>query len=255
MEVIALRKKSTRWWVNSMIIASVIVLVVILLYFIYNFNVDRTDQHKFIDLAQTVTCDESTDAKDTEKLKEINSDCIGWVKIKDTKIDYPIMQTKENPQYYLHRGYDKQYSYIGTPFMDERCDIETDQNLIIYGHNMRDGAMFADLMKFKDVWYCKEHQELDVTLNGKTYRYRLFAVMRTNTDNEWYSYVSQKDEISYGKMMSNLKKKSLYFTKDEGKYGDYFITLSTCEYSRVEGRLLLIARRLNDVQEKECGIN
>ena len=119
------------------------VFAIVLCYLVYNFNIDTQDQKQFDDMAQTITVDKDneTDNNDNgiESLIAENSDCLGWLRISGTKIDYPIMQTKGNPQYYLRRDFNKQYSYMGTPFMDSRCDMNYDNNLIVYGHNMRDG--------------------------------------------------------------------------------------------------------------------
>lgn len=137
-----------------MITICFIIFAVVLCYLIYNFNIDSQDQKQFDDMAQMITIEENTDDGNdndsgiTDLIKR-NSDCIGWLRISGTKIDYPVMQTKDNPQYYLRRDFYKQYSYLGTPFMDSRCDINYDNNLIVYGHNMKDGKMFADLLKYK----------------------------------------------------------------------------------------------------------
>lgn len=161
------------------------------------------------------------------------------------------MQTKKNPQFYLHRNYNKQYSQIGTPFMDSRCDIDRDENLIIYGHNMRDGAMFADLMKYKKADYCLKHQNIDLIINGKKQSYLLYAVIKTTTDDDWYTFTSRISLESLNKLMEKTTKNALFVSPKEYQPGDEFITLSTCEHSKPEGRLLIIARRTNNVQEKE----
>ena len=106
-----------------MITICFIVFAVVLCYLIYNFNVDTQDQKQYDDMAQTITIEEDNeDGNDSESgitdLINKNFDCIGWVRISGTKIDYPVMQTKDNPQYYLRRDFNKQYSYLGTPFMD-----------------------------------------------------------------------------------------------------------------------------------------
>ena len=108
-----------------MITICLIIFAVVLCYLIYNFNVDTQDQKQFDDMAQTVTIDNADDSNNNDNgitdLINKNSDCIGWLRIYNSKIDYPIMQTKDNPQYYLRRDFDKQYSYLGTPSMDTIC--------------------------------------------------------------------------------------------------------------------------------------
>lgn len=232
-----------------MITICFIIFAVVLCYLIYNFNIDSQDQKQFDDMAQMITIEENTDDGNdndsgiTDLIKR-NSDCIGWLRISGTKIDYPVMQTKDNPQYYLRRDFYKQYSYLGTPFMDSRCDINYDNNLIVYGHNMKDGKMFADLLKYKEKSYFKEHNIIHfITPNG-VQEYEVIAVSKVKNDDDWYGYTYQTDKESFSNLISHIKNKSLYFTEESVEYGDYFLTLSTCEYSQTNGRLIVIANRI-----------
>ena len=231
-----------------MITICFIIFAVVLGYLIYNFNIDSQDQKQFDDMAQTITIEENTDenADNDNGIADLinkNSDCIGWVRISGTKIDYPIMQSKDNPQYYLRRDFNKQYSYLGTPFMDSRCDVNYDNNLIVYGHNMKNGKMFADLLKYRDKVYCREHNTILLNINGITKEYELTAVCKVKNDDEWYGYTCQTDKESFNNLISHIKDKSLYLSQNEIQYGDYFLTLSTCEYSQTNGRIIVIAKR------------
>ena len=231
-----------------MITICLIIFAVVLCHLIYNFKIDSQDQKQFDDMAQTITIEEdnnhSDDSSDnTNGITDLinrNSDCIGWVRISGTKIDYPVMQTKDSPQYYLRRDFNKQYSYLGTPFMDSRCDVNYDNNLIVYGHNMRDGKMFADLLKYREKAYFKEHNIIHfITPNG-VQKYSVIAVCKVKDTDEWYSYTTQKDKESFNNLISHIKNKSLYQTDNSAEYGDHFLTLSTCEYSQTNGRLIVI---------------
>lgn len=231
-----------------MITICFIIFAAVLCYLINNFNIDSQDQKQFDDMAQMITIEENTDdGNDNDSgitdLINQNPDCIGWIRISETKIDYPVMQTKDNPQYYLRRDFNKQYSYLGTPFMDSRCDINYDNNLIVYGHNMKDGKIFADLLKYREKAYCQEHNIIHfITPNG-VHEYEVIAVCKVKNDDEWYGYTGQTDKESFGNLISHIKNKSLYFTQNEIQYEDYFLTLSTCEYSQTNGRLIVIAER------------
>ena len=231
-----------------MITICLIIIAIVLCYLIYNFNIDSQDQKQFDNMAQTITIEENTDeSTDNDNgitdLINKNPDCIGWLRINGTKIDYPVMQTKDNPQYYLRRDFNKQYSYLGTPFMDSKCDVNYDKNLIVYGHNMRDGKMFADLLKYRDKSYCQEHNIIHfITPNG-VQEYEVIAVCKVKNDDEWYGYTSQTDKESFNNLISHIKDKSLYQTIESDEYGDHFLTLSTCEYSQTNGRLIVIAKR------------
>lgn len=240
-------KKSEKRLLNIMITICFIIFSIALCYLVYSFDVDNRDQKRFDDMAQTVTIAEDNETNNTdtgiESLIAENPDCIGWLRISGTMIDYPVMQTKDNPQYYLRRGFGKQYSYLGTPFMDARCDVNYDNNLIVYGHNMRDGKMFADLLKYRDKAYCRKHNTINfITPNG-VQEYEVIAVCRVKNDDEWYGYTSQTDKESFNNLISHIKDKSLYLSQSEIQYGDHFLTLSTCEYSQSNGRLVVVAVR------------
>lgn len=234
-----------------MITLCLIIFAFVLCYLIYNFNVDTQAQKQFDDMAQTIVIDEmdndnSNDNENNgiESLIAENSDCIGWLRISGTKIDYPVMQTKGNPQYYLRRDFNKQYSYMGTPFMDSRCDINYDNNLIVYGHNMKDGKMFADLLRYKDKEYCKLHNIINFITPNEVQKYEVVAVCKVKSDDEWYEYTCQKNKDSFNNLTPHIKDKSLYQIDEPIEYGDNFLTLSTCEYSQKDGRLIVIAVRI-----------
>ena len=243
-----MKKISKRQWLNLMITICFIIFAIVLCYLVYNFNIDTQDQKQFDDMAQTITVDKDneTDNNDNgiESLIAENSDCLGWLRISGTKIDYPVMQTKDNPQYYLRRDFNKQYSYMGTPFMDSRCDVNYDNNLIVYGHNMKDGKMFADLLRYKDKEYCNEHRIINFITSSGVKEYKVIAVCNVKHDDEWYSYTCQKNKDSCNNLISQSKEKSLYKIDESIEYGDDFLTLSTCEYSQKDGRLIVIAVRI-----------
>ena len=112
-------------------------------------------------------------------LKAENPDFVGWIKIEGTSVNYPVVQTKAEPQYYLRRSFEGSYSIAGTPFLDAQCDMEKGIGLIIYGHNMKDGSMFADLAKYrsKDFWQAHKTVWFDTALGGSAYE--IFAVIHT----------------------------------------------------------------------------
>lgn len=234
-------------WLNFLIAICFIVFAIVLGCLVYNFNIDNQDQKQFDNMAQTIIADEDNKTDNSNNglgsLIIKNSDCIGWMRINGTKIDYPIMQTNDNPQYYLRRDFNKQYSYIGTPFMDSRCDYNYDNNLIVYGHNMRDGKMFADLLKYRDKEYCELHNIINFITPNEVQKYEVIAVCKVKNDDEWYGYTCQKDKESFNNLIFHIKDKSLYQIDESIEYGDNFLTLSTCEYSHQNGRFIVIAKR------------
>ena len=93
-------------------------------------------------------------------LAEQNADMVGWIRIEGTTIDYPVMQTPDDFNFYLRRNFDKEYSNLGTPYIQENCDLKTSDNLILYGHHMLDGGMFSDLDLYKKKSFWEKHKTI-----------------------------------------------------------------------------------------------
>ena len=185
---------------------------------------------------------ESETAEDDEKPYIKN--CVAWIEIPGTDIDYPVMQKPGDPEYYLRRNYKGEYFYSGTPFLDENCNILLSKNLIVYGHNMKDGTIFSDLMKFKNLNYCMEHQQMKLTIDGITYDYTLYAVCSVDASDGWYTFTGQTSEDNFAELISHIQNRSSYLSSTEqAEYGDNFLTLSTCDYVSDDSRLIVIAKR------------
>ena len=93
---------------------------------------------------------EKTIIPEYAELYERNPDMVGWIKVEDTKINYPVMQSVNEPNFYLKHSFDKKYTDYGCPYVQENCDVQLpSDNIIIYAHNMKDGSMFSTLGKFK----------------------------------------------------------------------------------------------------------
>ena len=176
---------------------------------------------------------------DLKSLKIKNSDLVGWIKVDGTNINYPVMQ---NGQYYLHYNFYKNKSVLGTPFLQENCDVKTSDNLIIYGHHISSGKMFANLVKYQNYNFYKKHKYIKFyTLeNGETKEniYEICYVFKTTANEKgfkFYSYTKFYDEKEFNTFVENCRKRELYNTRIETRYGDKFITLVTCEYSQKNG--------------------
>lgn len=205
---------------------------------------DSKDQQQFETIAKSIEeQNEDGDTDTTNKVYDLmlkNKDCVGWLKVANTDIDYPVMLTKDEPEYYLRRNFNKSYSYMGTPFMDANCNIGISKNLIIYGHNMKNGKMFASLMKFKNKEYFDEHQSVEFITPNEKAIYHIICVAKVKADDSWYSFIDDLGEDDYNEKIKELYSKSLYRSNYEFGYNDEFLTLSTCEYSQNDGRLILI---------------
>ncbi|MEG1742072.1 MAG: class B sortase [Acetivibrio sp.] len=181
-------------------------------------------------------------------LKKKNKDFAGWLTIADTKIEYPVMFTPLEPEYYLKRSFSKKNSIAGTPFIDGRCKLfPQSDNLIIYGHNMKNGSMFGDLLSYTEEEFYQTHPKIRFFLPGEEQEYEIFAVIKTKVyptpKFNCYSMIQAENEEDFNSYIQEIKKCALYETGITPKYKEKLITLSTCAYHDVYGRLLVMGRR------------
>lgn len=176
------------------------------------------------------------------ELIAMNSECFGWISISGTNINYPVMHTPSNPQKYLNKNFYGEYSYSGTPFLDARCSADS-TNLIIYGHHMNNGTMFADLCNYTDYSYFAEHPTVVLETKYGAFAYSVFSVMKVKSDDDWYKFTSVGTENSYNSRIEYAKEKSIYNTGITPVYGQQILTLSTCYGYNQEDRILVLAVR------------
>lgn len=189
-----------------------------------------------------------TKGMDLSNLHEKNKDIVGWIKIDGTKIDYPVMQRKGSPEYYLRRDFNKRHSTAGTPFL--QCDsiIGESKNYLIYGHNIKAGTMFHDLLKYEKKSFYSKHKVIhfETLLEGKQ-DYEVIAAFRTEIYTFNYSnYGKITDEETYSKYKEMIGKNNDLVTDVDTSYPDQLITLATCSYHVGDGcgRYLLIGKRI-----------
>lgn len=184
------------------------------------------------------------------ELHEKNPDCVGWIQIEDTHIDYPVMYHPEEKNYYLRKNFNQEYDISGTPFISEICDPEDFDNLIIYGHHMKSGAMFADLDKYKSESFYQKHKRIIYsTLHGdEIYEVMAcFAVpVYTGNDFTYYAFTKAETPLEYKNFVDTCIKKSYYNTGVMAEYGDQLLTLSTCEYSHKNGRMVVVGKLIRE---------
>lgn len=192
---------------------------------------------------------ESSNKYNLENIAKINSDVVGWIKIENTNIDYPVMQ---NGDYYLHRNIYKNYSSHGTPYLAEYCNIQYSDNLIIYGHHMNDNSMFAQLDNYKkhsfyeDYKYIKFYSYYNGKTIEKTYEVAIAfkTVVYSDKGFKYYNYTNFSDVQELNDFIENCRKLEFYNTGIDINYGDKLITLSTCEYSQKNGRIVVVAKQI-----------
>ena len=179
-------------------------------------------------------------------VREQNSDFVGWISIDGTNINYPVMQTVDNPDYYLKRGFEKQHSNYGVPYVQENCMLGISDNIIVYGHHMNNGSMFADLCKYESEGFYREHPTVRFDTLSSLGEYEIVAVFKTVAYSEkgfkYYHFVDAVGEDDFTAFISQCKALSLYDTGVSAEYGDKLLTLSTCEYSQTNGRMVVLAK-------------
>lgn len=177
-----------------------------------------------------------------------NSDFVGWIAIEGTSISYPVMQTPNSPDFYLKRGFDKSYSDYGVPYVQENCLIGQSDNCVIYGHHMKDGSMFADLCKYESESFYREHPTIRFDTLAGFGEYEIVCVFKTAAYAEdgfkYYHFVDAENEEAFQAFIRSCQALALYDTGVSAEYGDKLITLSTCEYSRTDGRMVVVAKRV-----------
>ena len=181
-------------------------------------------------------------------LYEKNSDLVGWLTIDDTLIAYPVMQTPDAPNYYLDKNFSKEYSAHGCLYVRETCDVfAPSDNVTIYGHHMKDGSMFAGLDHFLSQSYWEEHQTVRFDTLYEHHDYTIFAVFTTTASMfegfAYHQFENAEFQEDFDEFIATCKDLSHYDTGITPQYGDKIICLSTCEYSDVNGRLVVAAVR------------
>ena len=179
-----------------------------------------------------------------------NQNIIGWITINGTDISYPVMKSLVgNGSYYLNHNFDQQEDKNGSLFMDDRCDvIKPTVNYIIYGHNMKSGAMFGNLDEYKKESYFRAHPT--VTFNT-IYDYGTYSVMaafesKVYRDNDigfrYYDFIDPADELEFMTGVDNIKALSMYETGVTAQWGDRLLLLSTCDYEQDNGRFVVVCK-------------
>lgn len=176
---------------------------------------------------------------DFTSLLEQNSDIVGWLYCPDTPINYPVVHGRDNDQY-LHADLNGNYLVSGTIFADYRNgEIGEDANYIVYGHNMKNGTMFASLAKYKEQSYYDEHPVWYFLTPDGDYRIELYAGIVVKQDSDIYS--SNFDETAFD-FFNKASSKSTFVSEIELAEDDMLITLSTCSYEYSGARYVVIGR-------------
>lgn len=185
-----------------------------------------------------------------QTLYSLNKRLIGWVKIDDTNIDYPVMQTTDN-EYYLDHNLNQEYDKNGSIFMDKDCDVlKPSTNLILYGHHMKSGQMFGGLSLYSDQSYYEKHPCIQFDTIYEKGLYEIMYVFRSRVYSEdeivfkYYQFIDAQSEQEFDSYMNDMEGMSLYDTGVTAQYGDRLLTLSTCDYQEKNGRFVVVAKKV-----------
>lgn len=180
-----------------------------------------------------------------------NEDMAAWLVIPDTNVDYPVMWTPRDEEYYLRRGFDGKSDSNGCLILDtDSCLDPLTTNLIIHGHNMRSGAMFGKLANYEKEDFYKEHKQIILYTEKCQRNYEVIAVFRSQVYRQsdqvfkFYKFFQADTQEEFDDFYQNIMALSLYDTGVTARFGDHFLTLSTCSYHSETGRFVVVAKEV-----------
>lgn len=178
-------------------------------------------------------------------------DIVAWLVIPDTIIDYPVVWTPEDENYYLYRDIDGNKDKNGCLILDTDSSVAPlSTNLIIHGHNMRSGAMFGNLTDYEDLNFYKEHKQIILYTKECRRSYEIISVFRSqvykkkDTVFKYYKFFQANTQEEFEDFYQNIKNLSQYDTGVTAEFGDRFLTLSTCVYHVEQGRFVVVAKEV-----------
>lgn len=280
------------FWLSACVFAGCLVWLGTELYSRYDTKQKYDDiSNKYISKESTVSTDykeESTQAASSDdveipteaatyklipgaaNLLELSPDVVGFISIPDTVVNYPVMQNKddiEGQEFFLQHDFYGNDSHLGSIYIDFRCNFDevgedghltvpTSDNLIVYGHDMRDGSMFGSLRNYSNQdGYYEQHPIIELNSNYEEYTFKIYgyfiadAVDTSDTRFEYWNYINFQNEEEFYGYVNEIKRRSLRLTDVDVKYGDRLLTLSTCSSIISNGRLVVCARMLRDGED------
>lgn len=196
---------------------------------------------------------EPTILPEYQAVYNLNKDLVGWINIPGTNIDYPVMQTPNRKDYYLYRNFDKEWSSWGSIYVREECDVfGPSDNVVIYGHRMKDKTMFYHLENnYKKKAYWQEHQTFTFDTLYEHHTYQIIAAFNVDVNaNEFFAYHLYNDfanEEEFNEFMKTVHSMQLYDTGLTAQYGDKLLTLSTCRNNTYykNQRFVVVAKQIS----------
>lgn len=235
------------------VLVSLIIISIIYIVREFYWKKEAVEETKIVD---TIEVDESKVTKESTKrmiqvksLQQENSDVVGFLEIENTNISYPVLQGNNN-EYYMTHNYKKEKSKNGAIFLDKDYDWNIpSNNYLIYGHNLNNGTMFQELLKYANESYYKEHPTISFTTADEEGVYDIISIFRSKvyytSDNvfKYYFFINPKTKEEYNDYIKNIKENSLYNIEQTADYGTQLITLSTCSYHVKDGRFVIVGAK------------
>lgn len=242
------KKNTILFWIVCLILVGILIFSGIKIYKWYKENNNNNKIIEKVSEAVIIKDDEPEENNkyviDFETLRKQNSETVAWLKVNNTKIEYPVVKTKNN-DYYLTHSFDKSENSAGWIFADYKNKFDgKDKNIVVYGHNRRDGSMFGSLKNIlSSKWYNnEENQNVIFNINGQNYTYRVFSVYQIEKE-DYYIKTNFSSNNEYEKFLNTIKKRSVNDFKEDVSKDDTILTLSTCANNNMY-RVVLHAKRI-----------
>ena len=245
------RKKNKRY---RKVILNIIIYMILLFVLIYsgikykdkNNNNKIAEQIKSTAIVEEKNEDENKEeyTVDFDKLKEQNDETVAWIKVNNTNVEYPVVRSTNN-SFYLNHSFDKSKNSAGWIFADYKNKFDnTDKNIVIYGHNMRDGSMFGSMKNIlNSEWYDNE-ENTNITLYTENEKsiYKVFSIYKIESE-DYYIKTEFSNDNEFEKFIETLKKRSIKNFKIDISKEDSILTLSTCANNN-KYRVVLHAKKM-----------
>ena len=228
-----------------LLLALSVVFAVSAYFYISDYLQDKAQLDELENIVQTAHDNAQNADNKYAELYAQNSDFMGWLRIDGTGIDYPVMQSKDDPDFYLKHNFSKEYSRFGIPYMQENCGLSSD-NIIIYGHNIKSKSMFNELTEYKDKDFYTAHKYITFDTLDEQRIYEVIAIFKTvaysDSGFQYYDFVNANTEEEFNDYVAKSRALSFYDADVTAEYGDKLLTLTTCEYSQENGRFAVVAK-------------
>ncbi len=249
------RKKNKKYKKAILNFILYIILLSILIYSgikIFKWYKDKTNNNKIVEqIKSTVIVEENNEdgnengyTVDFNKLKEQNNETIAWLKINNTNIEYPVVKGTNN-SFYLNHSFDKSKNSAGWIFADYKNKFDnTDKNIVIYGHNMRDGSMFGSMLNILDAKWYENEENTNITLYTENEKciYKVFSIYKIESE-DYYIKTEFSDDNNFEQFVNTIKKRSIKEFNTDVSKDDNILTVSTCANNN-KYRVVLHAKKI-----------